>query len=111
MFTYKKTVEEKGDLTELDPRKEKEKEEDLKLMKDHTSWAIWSMLPVKKMPDNGEMPECGFLLATGKPIVYLRNMYDLQDMGITTIKEIMEKIDGKDYPSFEDIVNDGWIVD
>jgi nucleoside 2-deoxyribosyltransferase len=95
----------------MDPRKEKEKEEDLKLMKDPKSWAIRPILPVKKIPDNGEMPEFGFLLATGKPIVYLKNMCDLQELGITTVKEVMEKVEGKEYPSFEGIVNDGWIVD
>lgn len=95
----------------MDPRKEKEKEEDLKLMKDSTYWAIWPILPVKKIPNNGEMPEFGFLLATGKPVVYLKNMFDLQDLGIKTIKEITEKVEGKEYPSFEDIINDGWIVD
>lgn len=95
----------------MDPRKEKEKEEDLKLMKDPTSWAVWPILPVKKISDNGDMPEFGFLLATGKPVVYLKNMFDLQDLGIRTVKEISEKVEGKEYPNFEDIIRDGWIVD
>lgn len=95
----------------MDPRKEKEKEEDLTLMKDPTLWARWPILPVKKIPDNGEMPEFGFLLATGKPIVYIKNMYDLQDMGITTVKDVMEKVEGKEYPNFKGIIDDGWIVD
>ena len=50
-------------------------------------------------------------MAIGKPIVYLKNMYDLIDFGVTTVKEIMEKVEGKEYPSFESIVDDGWIVD
>lgn len=95
----------------MDPRKEMEKELDLKLMKDPTSWAIWPILPVKKIPDNGERQEFGFLLAIGKPIVYLKNMYDLQELGVKTVKDIMEKVEGKEYPGFEGIVDDGWIVD
>lgn len=103
-----------GKLTEMDPRNEKEKAEDLKLMKDPPSWHRWPILPVKKIPDNGGSggrPEFGFLLAIGKPIVYLKNMYDLQELGVTTVKEIMEKVESKEYPSFDGIVDDGWIVD
>ena len=89
----------------------KQKEEDLKLIKDPKSWHRWPILPVKKITNKGERPEFGFLLAIGKPIVYLKNMYDLIDFGVTTVKEIMEKVEGKEYPSFESIVDDGWIVD
>ena len=46
----------------MDPRKEKEKEDDLKLMKDPLLWHRWPMLPVKKMPDNGERQKFGFLI-------------------------------------------------
>jgi len=95
----------------MDPRNEKEKEEDLKLMKDPLLWYRWPILPVKKIPDNGERPKFGFLLAIGKPIVYLKNMYDLQELGVTTVKEIMEKVESKEYSSFDSIVDDGWIVD
>lgn len=98
----------------MDPRNEKEKAEDLKLMKDPPSWNRWPILPVKKIPDNGGSGgrlEVGFLLAIGKPIVYLKNMYDLQELGVTTVKEIMEKVESKEYPSFDGIVDDGWIVD
>lgn len=94
----------------MDPRTEKEKAEDLKLMKDPLLWHRWPILPVKKV-ENGERPKFGFLLAIGKPIVYLKNMYDLQEFGVTTVKEIMEKVESKEYPSFEGIVDDGWIVD
>ena len=95
----------------MDPRDKKQKEEDVKLMKDPLSWYRWPILPVKKISDDGGRPEFGFLLAIGKPIVYLRNMYDLMDLGVTTVKEIMEKIEGKEYPSFDSVVDDGWIVD
>ena len=96
----------------MDPRDKKQKEEDLKLMKDPKSWYRWPILPVKKIPIQiGGRPEFGFLLATGKPIVYLKNMYDLIDLRATTVKEITEKVDGKEYPSFDSIINDGWIID
>lgn len=95
----------------MDPRDKKQKEDDLKLMKDPLSWYRWPILPVKKLVENGERPEFGFLLAIGKPIIYLKNMYDLKDLGITTIKEIMEKVESKEYSSFDSIIDDGWIVD
>lgn len=95
----------------MDMMDEKEKTEDLKLMKDPQSWRRWPILPVKKLVENGERPKIGFLLAIGKPIVYLKNMYDLKDLGITTVKEIMEKVESKEYSSFDDIVDDGWTVD
>lgn len=95
----------------MDKIKEKEKETDLKLMKDPISWYNWPILPVKRMTDNGRSPESGFLLATGKPIVYLKNIFDLHDIGIKSVKEITEKIESREYPSFECIVNDGWMVD
>lgn len=95
----------------MDPREEKEKEDDLKLMKDPLSWYRWPILPVKKISGNGERPKLGFLLAIGKPIVYLKNMCDLQELGVTTVKEIMEKVESKEYANFECIVDDGWIVD
>jgi hypothetical protein len=83
----------------------------IKLMKDPKSWAMYPMLPVKKISDNHKMPEFGFLLATGKSIVFLKNVFDLDDLGIRTVKDIIEKVDKEEYPSFEDIVKDGWIVD
>jgi hypothetical protein len=107
-------VKQKRRLTEMDSKNEKENAEDLKLMKDPLSWYRWPILPVKKIPDNGGSggrPEFGFLLAIGKPIVYLKNMYDLQELGVTTVKEIIEKVAGKEYSSFERIIDDGWIVD
>ena len=95
----------------MDPRDKKQKEDDLKLVKDPKLWYNWPILPLKKLPGNGEIPEFGFLLAIGKPIVYLKNMYDLLDLRVTTIKQIMEKVEGKEYPSFENIIDDEWIVD
>lgn len=95
----------------MDPRNEKQKEEDLKLMKDPESWIRWPILPVKKILDDGGRPEFGFLLAIEKPTVFLGNMFDLHDLGVKTVKDIIEKVEGKEYPSFDSIVNDGWIVD
>lgn len=95
----------------MNSRDKKQKEEDVKLMKDPASWHRWPILPVKKIVGNGERPEFGFLLAMGKPIVYMKNMYGLVDLGVKTVKEIMEKVDGKEYPSFDSIVEDGWVID
>jgi len=89
---------------------EKERQECLKMMRDPGSWGLWPILPMKKLGEHG--PNMfGFMLATGKPKLYLRNFLDLQDIGIQTAKEADEKIRAKEYASFEAMIDDGWIVD
>lgn len=94
-------------------RQEKERQENLSMMKDPKKWRIWPVLPIKKVKSIGnEDLQVGFLLAIGKPIAYLRNFLDLKDIpGITNIKEIMEKVPGKEYDSFDSLLDDGWVVD
>ena len=89
-------------------REEKEIQEDLKMMKDPDAWAL--LLPMKRVGEHC-ITEVGFLRATGKPKLYLRNFMDLRDLGIQTIKEIDGKIPAKEYVSFEEILKDGWIID
>lgn len=88
--------------------KEEEMQADLKMMKEPDSWPLWPLLPMKKVADTGNP---GFLLATGKPKLYLRNFLELKDIGIRTIGEVDEKIAAKEYTSFEEILDDGWIID
>lgn len=91
---------------------EKERQENLAMMKGPKTWGIWPVLPIKKVKRTGnEDIQVGFLLAIGKPIVYLRNFLDLKELGITNIKEVMEKVPGKEYDSFDSLLDDGWIVD
>jgi hypothetical protein len=89
---------------------EKERKEDLKMMKDPDTWTHWPILPMKKVV-GPEMPKMGFMLATGKPVVYLTNMCDLRGLGVSTIQEVMEKVPSKEYASFEKILDDGWKID
>lgn len=91
-------------------RREKEKQEDLRMIKDPNTWGCWPILPMKKATGEGERP-VGFLLATGKPKLYLRNFLDLRGIGVQTVKEIDEKVQSREYVSFEAILDDGWIID
>lgn len=90
---------------------EKERKEDLDMMKNPDTWWRWPILPMKKIEKEEDRPKLGFMLATGRPIVYTRNMYDLKDIGVKTVKEIMEKAPNKEYTGFEEILDDGWQVD
>ncbi len=103
-------MDQKEKESEEKERQEKERQDNLKMMKDPKKWGIWPMLPIKKIKRNEDM-QVGFLLAVGKPIVYLRNFLDLKDLGITNVKEIMEKVPGKEYDSFDSLLDDGWVVD
>ena len=90
-------------------REEKERAENLKLMKSPDKWLCWPILPVKRVIVKTEMPAIGFMLATGEPVVYLKNMYDLK--GGSSVKDIMENTPSKRYENFEEILNDGWLAD
>lgn len=94
----------------MDDTDEKERQENLKMMKNPDTWGCWPILPMKKVEGHGPCL-VGFLLATGKPKLYLRNFMDLTGMGIRTIKEVDDRIDAKEYESFEDILIEGWVVD
>lgn len=91
-------------------REEKEIQADLKMMKDPGDWACWPLLPMKRVEEHGDT-SVGFLMATGKSKLYLRNFMDLPELGIKSAKEVDEKIPAKEYASFEDILKDGWLVD
>ena len=90
-------------------REEEERQADLEMMKGPDAWACWPLLPMKKVEKHDTV--VGFLMATGKPKLYLRNFMDLHELGIRTAKEVDEKIPAKEYANFEEILNDGWIVD
>ena len=90
---------------------EKERQECLKMMRNPGTWGLWPILPMKKIREKHELPENGFLLATGKSKIYLKNFLELLDLGIKTAKEVDEKIQSKEYLSFEAMIDDGWIVD
>lgn len=90
---------------------EKERKEDLGMMKNPDTWLRWPILPMKKIEKEEERPKLGFMLATGKPIVYTRNMYELAHIGVKTVKEIMENVSNTEYASFEAVLDDGWQVD
>lgn len=89
---------------------EEDKKENLKMMKDPGIWGCWPILPMKKVIGPG-MPKMGFMLATGKPILYLVNMCDLRRIGASTVQEVMEKVPSEEYTSFEKVLDDGWEVD
>lgn len=87
---------------------EKERKENLDIMKDPNKWVCWPILPMKKVVRKSELQDSGFMLATGEPIVYLKNMYDLKG---GTVKDIMKNTPSKTYESFDAILDGGWVVD
>lgn len=85
--------------------------QDLSMMKNPGKWRQYPILPIKRMDKSGGMPEFGLLLPIKNPVVYLANMWDLEDLGIKTAGDITSKIKSISYASFEAILDDGWIVD
>lgn len=90
---------------------EKERQENLKMIKDPGTWGCWPILPMKKIRGEHDLHSVGFLLATGKPKLYLTNFLNLNDLGVRTVKEVDEKVPAKEYDSFENILDDGWVID
>ncbi len=90
---------------------EKMRQDDLSMMKNPGKWSRYPILPIKRVNKSGGMPEFGLLLPIKNPVVYLVNMWDLGDLGIKTVADIMSKVKSISYDSFEAILDDGWVVD
>lgn len=90
---------------------EKEKEENIQMMKFPGQWPNWPILPII----NREKDTCGILLATRKPIIYEINIWKLRELGLHCISDVesslqQEKIKSIEFKSFEEICNAGWKV-
>jgi hypothetical protein len=75
---------------------------DLEFMKAYDKWPRWPMLPLKKRDDS---KICGFLLGTGYPVVYLKNIYGLKQ------GDTIENLPKQEYDSLQAILDDGWVID
>ncbi len=77
---------------------------DLELVNNPDAWPCWPRLPMKKYSDNqtGDFPEFGFIVEGGGSTVYLGSVFGVIDMG---------QVKRKHYDSFNEMLDDGWVVD
>ena len=71
--------------------------QEIAMMSDPSRWPML-VLPVKRMAQDGGVPEMGYLIGT--PRVYLGNIFDAK-----------ESDPFLDYPNYTTLVADGWVVD
>lgn len=83
--------------------------DDLGMMQHPMEWPKWPVLPIKRIkidPKSGYRDtECAIMYADGTPRVYLCSMYSLSS------DKPLSAIPNKTYPSYNDLVADGWRVD
>ena len=98
----------------------KEREEEISLITGVPGWSHYPVCPminrVQRAPDG--MPEVGFILATDimakKAIVYhenFTNLSRLKGMGIETIADFYRRIKKTEYKDFDEMIDNGWVVD
>lgn len=87
--------------------KEKRKKENVEMMKHSGKWPRSPILPLI----NREKRESALLLATGKPVIYLENIFALAELGVKNITDIQQKVKSTAFNSFEEIFDAGWEVD
>lgn len=87
--------------------KEKRKQENVEMMKHSGKWPRSPILPLV----NREKRESAMLLAIGKPVLYMENVWALAGLGIKSITDIQQKVKSVTFNSFEEIVDAGWEVD
>lgn len=79
------------------------------MMREPMGWPMWPWLPVKQRSENpGEWPKAfGCLFDDSRcslcPVIYDVNAHIIKDKDEVKIL--------KSYPSFEAMVDDGWVVD
>lgn len=83
--------------------------ENLKTVKCPISWKCWPLLSMTRGDIKNR--ELGFMLATGKPVIYIGNMYEIGLFGVMTLRNIMDTSQLVKYDSFDDMINDGWRMD
>lgn len=91
-------------------KKQRQKEPTEKeFMQNPSLWPRWPILPVKRSKDrkHGVLAEFGMPDRPEiKPIIYLANLFDLSDK-VTDFS----KLPKLEYDTFDDLINDGWVVD
>lgn len=85
---------------------DKRKARYVKTMKNPSEWNHWPILPLVKR----KTQQYSFLIAEGKPNVYLENMFRLGEVGYA-LEDVVTKVRHIEYDSFEKVVDDGWEVD
>lgn len=80
-----------------------DREKELEMMQTPDNWPVWPYLPLKRRPIKTD-EDIGLLMERGptigvKPTVYLCNLF------APSLEDFVE------YKSFEELVDDGWVVD
>jgi hypothetical protein len=87
-----------------------DREEEKAMMQDPMRWPH-IVLPVKRRREGQSWPDVGIMLVSRvdaelkgvvKPEVYLRSLYDKEPLSETEIIQ---------YPDFDALLDDGWVVD
>lgn len=95
---------------------EKEKAISLHMMQDPLTWPLYPVLPLKNRKEQDStfsaMPATGCLIVEGdsvQPVVYMASCYQLSyklQHGIP-----FPEIRRRDFSSFQEIIDAGWVVD
>ena len=81
----------------------KEEFDHVAFMRDEYSWPHWPVLPVKtRIP--GKFPAIGVILAEQGAVVYEVSMFEVTQKNLQSCKVSR-------YESFEELHDDGWVVD
>jgi hypothetical protein len=80
-----------------------EQQHDLAFMKNDSEWTSWPLCPLK-----ADGMKVAFLITSdgGKPIIHIGNFYEM-----VWDHKPLEDFPIKEYPSFEELQQDGWRVD
>ena len=80
---------------------------DLNMINNVDLWSAYPVLPLVRRLQNQPL-ECGFIVASSDPIIYKGNIFGLKN-GLLG-PQLLE-FESVKYPSFEEILDDGWEVD
>ena len=85
---------------------EKMKAEEKEMMENPSRWPQWPFLPVKRYKGKG-FPDCGVLYDNREHLntVFMINLWDIKGQ-----KQLLDS-EKACYPSVDDVLRDGWVVD
>ena len=85
-----------------------ERKKHIDFMKDPSQWPLFPLLPVKQRKEGLDFPRLGVIFSTGGPEVILETIYE-----VAKLIELPNPDKGKwmIYESWDELVDDGWVVD
>jgi hypothetical protein len=84
--------------------------DDVKFMQDTVNWPNWPFLTVKKYYKEDGVPDVGLMIDGYKATVYHVNMWEL-GANPDLDSDVFKNAKKSEYSSYEEAVDDGWIVD